>query len=107
MAHKHEKKEEIIRELASKFLIENATNNSLLTITRALLSDDEAKATIFFTVLPVEKEEAALNFAKRNRSDFKEYLKKGSRLARIPFIDFAIDIGEKNRQRIYELGQQE
>ena len=44
-----------------------------------------------------------LAFAKRKRSEFREYLKKHSALQRLPTVDFEIDYGEKNRQRIDEI----
>jgi ribosome-binding factor A len=33
----------------------------------------------------------------------REFLKKNMRTKIIPFVDFAIDLGEKNRQKIDEL----
>ena len=54
-------------------------------------------------VLPEKLENVALNFAKRVRTDFREYLKEHSVLRYLPTVDFALDLGEKNRQRIDEL----
>jgi len=90
-------------ELAARFFLLEANGSSLMTVTNAQVSDDGKRALIFFTVLPEDKEEEALEFAKRKRSDFKEFVKKESRLGRIPFFDFHIDVGEKNRQRIDEI----
>lgn len=92
--------EEVLRELAGKFLLEESSGKALITITSVKVSGDLKNATIFFTVFPEDSEESALNFAKRKRSEFKEYLKNNSGLARLPFIDFEIDLGEKNRQLI-------
>jgi ribosome-binding factor A len=98
--HREERVEEILRELASKFILEEGTKTSLITVTKVKLSPDGAYATILFTVYPETKEHAALEFDKRNRSEFRDCLKEKSRLGRIPFIDFEIDLGEKNRQKI-------
>jgi hypothetical protein len=40
------------------------------------------KATILFSVFPEDKEEEALDFAKRKRSEFKEYLTAHSSVGR-------------------------
>ncbi len=100
MSFHQEKKLAQLVELAAKFFAREASNMSLMTVTSARLSDDEQKATICFTVLPESQEEPALEFAKRKRSDFREFVKKESRIGKIPYFDFAIDIGEKNRQLI-------
>ena len=92
-----------IKELAARFFSLESNRTSLLTVTSASLSDNGKEATVFFTVFPEDKEEAVLDFAKRKRSEFKHFVKDESRLGRIPFFDFEIDKGEKNRQRIDEL----
>lgn len=94
------KMEEVLRELASKFLLEESGNNSLITVTSVKVSGDLKYATIYFTTYPEGSENFALEFLKRKRSDFREYIKENSRIARVPFIDFEIDLGEKNRQLI-------
>ena len=83
-----------------------ASNVSLLTVTGCEVTPDLKKATVYFTVLPESKEKSALDFAKRMRGDFRDYLKKNLEMRVIPFIDFQIDAGEKNRQRIEELLRQ-
>ena len=64
------------------------------------MSHNLKNITVFFSVLPEKYEEAVLNFAKRKRADFREYLKEHTVLRYLPTIDFALDLGEKNRQRI-------
>lgn len=85
---------------AANFFSRESNRESLMTVTRATLSPDEKFATIFFSVLPESREESALHFAKRMRSDFRDYLRKESRISARPHIDFEIDRGEKNRQKI-------
>jgi ribosome-binding factor A len=94
---------EEIAHLAGQFLARESNGTSLVTVTRADISPDIKNAAIFLSVLPVDMEKPALDFAKRNRSEFREYLKTHSKLRRLPFIDFEIDYGEKNRQRVDEL----
>jgi ribosome-binding factor A len=92
-----------IKELAAAFLGRENNRTSLITVTSATCSPDMKKATIFITVLPVAKEADALSFVKRKRADLRDYLKKNMPVKVIPFIDIAIDAGEKNRQKIDEL----
>ena len=75
----------------------------MITVTDCRVSDNMRRALILITVLPEKGEEPALNFVKRKRSDFKNYVKSKTRMQFIPFFDFAIDKGEKNRQHIDEL----
>lgn len=81
----------------------NGNTSSLLTVTKVELTSDGKRATIFFTVFPDTFEKTALEFAKRKRPDFKEFVKENSKLGRIPLLDFEIDSGEKNRQKIDSL----
>src|SRR3989344_5388889 len=90
----------LIKEAAADFLNKESNRVALMTITRADISSDLRNATVYFTVLPDTYEDEALNFARRKRAEFKDYLKSHLRLKRIPFIEFEIDKGEKHRQRI-------
>ena len=94
---------EILKELAADFIQKESSGKSLITVTGCEVADNQRTAIIYFSVLPADTEEEALNFTKRQRKEFREYIKKHSRLRYVPFIDFEIDLGEKNRQRIEEL----
>ncbi len=102
---KEERVREIIRQKASEFLERQSSGNALMTVTSVRLLEKGKKALIFFTVFPADKENGAVDFAKRKRGAFRDFLKKESKLFRLPFIDFAIDLGEKNRQKIDILSQ--
>lgn len=103
---KEERVKEIIRHKASEFLERESSNNALITVTNITLTENGKKALISFTVFPTDKENGALDFAKRKRSDFRDFLKRETKLFRLPFVDFQIDLGEKNRQKIDSLSQQ-
>lgn len=103
MAFRNQKIKEMIRDLAARFLEQEGNKSSLITVTNVMLSKDEKYATIFYTVFPSEFEKTSLEFAKRKRSEFKSFFKEHSRIGRIPFFDFEIDLGEKNRQKIDSL----
>ncbi|MEK7107826.1 MAG: ribosome-binding factor A [Patescibacteria group bacterium] len=101
--NKNEKTLSVCKQLAAEFLAREGNGISIITVTNATISNDRKYATIFFTVLPTEMEQAALAFAKRKLHDFREFIDKRARLGKLPFFDFAIDEGEKHRQRIDEL----
>lgn len=106
MARRRVQVEEELAHMAGDFIAREAANpsvNGLITVTRALLADDLKNVTILISVLPQTKESDALKFAKRARSDFREYVKEHSFLFPVPTVDFEIDYGEKNRQRVDEL----
>ena len=94
---------QIIQKLAAEFLLREAGNTSLITVTHADVTPDYKNVMIFLSVMPQSKEAQALAFAKRSRSELREYLKQHSALNPIPTVDFEIDFGEKNRQHIDEL----
>ena len=103
MIARNEKVANLIKELAAEFLGRENNRTSLITVTSATASPDLKRATIFITVFPTSKEKDALEFAKRKRPELREFLKKNMTIKVIPFIEFAIDLGEKNRQKIDEL----
>jgi ribosome-binding factor A len=104
--NRDKKVEEVIKKAATKFLLEEGSNTSLLTVTKVIVTPKFEQATVFFTAFPESKEKTALEFLKRKRADFKEILKSETRLQRIPFVDFEIDFGEKNRQNIERISSQ-
>lgn len=100
---RNQKIADLLRELAASFLSRVDNKTSLITVTRCDTSPDLKRATVFITVLPENKEEEALHFTKRQRSELRDYLKKNMKAKVIPFIDFEIDLGEKTRQKIDQL----
>ncbi len=100
MTNRQEKMEDLLQELGAKFLMLNNNGSSLITVTSVELTRNAKNATIFFTVYPESFEKTALEFAKRKRGEFKQFVMDNSRLGRVPQLDFEIDLGEKNRQKI-------
>lgn len=90
--------------LAAEFLERESVGQGLMTVTGISISRDRKHMAILFTVFPDKYEEQALSFAKRKRSEFRDFVKSKTKdLAFCPIFDFAIDIGEKNRQHIDNL----
>jgi len=98
-----ERQAEALRTAAAEFLSREANRNNLITVTRAEMSGDGKRATIFITVFPESGEAAALKFANRNRGEIGQFLLERTKGMRIPAFEFAIDLGDKNRRRIDEL----
>ena len=94
---------EEIAHQAGEFMARESNRSSLITVTRADIAPDLKNVTIFVSVLPKEQEGPALAFLKRVRTDFHDFLKEKTVLRNVPTVDFALDIGEENRQRIDEL----
>ncbi len=96
--------------LLSRFACEyfglESSKDSLMTITRTEIFDRGKRALIYFTALPREKEVLALEFAKRRRQDFRRFIMSKKSFGFVPKIDFCIDEGEHNRQRIDELSNE-
>ncbi|MFA6315108.1 MAG: hypothetical protein WC648_01920 [Candidatus Paceibacterota bacterium] len=105
MNSKDDKKKEILRELAAQYFSRESNRLSMITITDVEIQAHGTRAVILMTVLPESEEESAVSFAHRQLSEFKKYVQENSRIARIPFFDVRIDIGEKNRQHMDEIGK--
>lgn len=108
--YKTSKMEELMAHLAADFMQRESSGRSLITVTHAVVSDKFTKVMIFLSVLPIgnptqvaEIEAEALDFAKRKRPEFREYVRTRAKMRNVPLFDFEIDYGEKNRQRIDEL----
>jgi len=106
MSTSNERAADLIKEAASEFIQRESNRNSMITVTNTAFSTDFKKVSIFVTVFPEQQEVAAIDFLKRNRRDFKEYLKSHTRLKRIPLVDFDLDQGEKSRQRLDEISSE-
>ncbi len=100
---KQERIVSLLKELAAQYLHSASNGQSLITVTDCLISNNLKKATIFITVYPELKEGEALNFAKRQRGNLREFIKDHSLLGKLPFLDVKIDEGEKYQQKIDRL----
>ena len=101
--HRHTQVSQEIAHLAADYFARNSNRQSLITVTFADVTPDFKEAHIYFTVMPEAMQENALDFAKRSRPEFRDYIRKNSKLPHISHVDFDIDYGEKNRQRIDDL----
>ncbi len=97
---RQEKATESVRRAGADFLEMESNKTALITVTRANISPDFKRATLYLTVLPEEKEEEAIKFARRRLADFREYAREKIKFRVLPFFSFEIDKGDKVRQKI-------
>ncbi len=100
MSFHQEKIESLLQKLVSEFLAHEAGPVSLITVTRITFNEKSKHATVMLSVLPEDKEQAALAFAQRQSSELREYVRSRAKLRVLPIFEFVIDIGEKNRQKV-------
>lgn len=82
---------EAIKNYAGDFFARNTSGGSLITVTNVWISDDTKNADIYISVLPESKGEAALNFAKRQRTELQKYVYTKIRIHTLPFFDILLD----------------
>jgi ribosome-binding factor A len=82
---------ESIRNYSGDFFARNSSGGSLITVTNVWVSDDLKNADIFISVLPEKKSEAALNFAKRQRTELQKFIYTKIRVHTLPFFDILLD----------------
>jgi ribosome-binding factor A len=89
---------------AADFLARNIkAGGALVTVTRANVAPNLKNLTIFVSILPKSHEEESMKTLKRLRTDLHDYLKDKTVMRDVPTVDFVLDFGEENRQRIDEL----
>src|SRR4051812_8099020 len=96
---------ELIAHEAAGFIVRESSGQSLITVTRAVLSTNAERASIFVSVFPTEHTAAALSFLERATGDFRHHLASHSHLHPLPKIEFVLDDGELNRQRLDEISK--
>lgn len=100
---RQDKMRAFLRAIAADFFTREAGKNSLITVTDATISPDFKRGTVYITCFPTSEEEKALDFAKRKRTELREYIKDHAHLKNLPVLEVKMDEGERNRQRIDEL----
>lgn len=97
---KNEKIKESLKHLAAEFLSEKSNRVSMITVTRVEFSKKGDRAAILVTVFPEKSEAEALAFLERQGGKFRDFVATHLSIQRLPFFSFALDFGEKNRQKL-------
>lgn len=101
--YRDQRTEDLLKTLAMNYIQRESNRTALVTVTNIRLGDKGKNCLVLFTVFPESKEAAVLDFLKRKRPELRAYIQENSRLGTLPFVDFAIDGGEKNRQTVDRL----
>ncbi|MCC6520606.1 ribosome-binding factor A [Candidatus Nomurabacteria bacterium] len=107
MSIRQEKVTEQLRHHIAFFLERESSPLSLISVTRITVSPDLKKATVYISVLPESKEQAALHFVERQLGGVRQYLKGKLETRVIPHLDVTLDYGEKNRQQIDAISRED
>ncbi len=100
MTHRQEKVEGRLQQIISTWLNKEANTQSVVTVTHCEVGRDLKNVTAFLSVFPESFEVKALEFAKRKRTEIRQLIADEMPMKTIPFVEFEIDAGEKNRQKI-------
>lgn len=103
MTRRQEQVGELIRTLAGEYFARESNRTSLMTVTRVSLSPNLRAATVSVSVFPAGRGEEVLGFLQRHGAALRDYLKERSALKIIPHLNFELDPGEQNRERIDKL----
>ena len=103
MAERMEKIKQEMMHIAAEVIERESNRLALISVTDAEISPDLKHATFFVSVLPDDKAETAVDFCNRHAGDVRDEIKKRTNTHHVPFVKFAFDKGEKNRQRIDQL----
>lgn len=102
-SQRQEKMNKEMQKVFASFIERESNKASLITVTRCDIAPNFKNIKVYISVLPEDKEASVIEFLDRRKWDARDYLKKHLQLRVIPFVEFLIDLGEKNRQRIDQL----
>jgi ribosome-binding factor A len=102
-SQRQEKINKELRKLFATFIERESNKESLITVTRCDIAPDLKNVIVYISVLPAEAEESVINFLNRRKWDARDFVKKNLSIRVIPFVEFSIDYGEKNRQHIDQI----
>ncbi len=90
-------------QLAAQFFAGETDPSAMMTITDMEITKNFKRATILINVLPENKEEEMLKFARSKIRELREFLKKKVSMRDIPHFEIEVNRGEKNRQLVEKL----
>lgn len=105
MSHHQDKMTEMLTRYAATYIALEANRDTLITPIHSTISEQGTRATVYVTVFPDAKIEVALAFLNRHSDDFRDYLKEKARFSHLPFVNFALDDGERNRQHLDDISR--
>ncbi len=83
--------EELIHRLAAEHISREATSQSLITVTKVLVTDFGRSATIYISVLPDKECRPALAFIEHHLGELREYIRDHTDLRVLPHLSVGLD----------------
>ena len=99
--HRREHLTEYIKNYSGDFFARNSSGGSMITVTNVWVSEDHKHADIFISVLPESKADAALNFAKRQRTDLQKYIYTKIKISHLPMLEIILDKSGNVYDKLY------
>ena len=96
---------EFIKNCAGDFFARNTSGHSLITVTNVWIAEDLKHADVFISVLPESKSDAALNFAKRQRTDLQKYVFSRVKLSHLPMLEIILDKSGNVYDKLYGINK--
>ncbi len=94
-----------LKKVVADFLKEEAGPSLLITVTNISISKDYKYCTVYVSVFPEKEERGVLENLEKRKKDLRNFVKIHTRLKRLPFFDVKVDKGEKSRQKIDAIAQ--
>ena len=103
MTTRQERLSSLFSKLSAQFLQKAYAGRELVTVTGCTISKDLEKGTLFLSVYPEGNEKRVLDSLSGMKQELRYFLSKHTEIKTLPYFDFEIDYGEKNRKRIEDL----
>jgi len=103
VALRQEKINSLLKKILSEFFTRLISSGHLITITEVEIAKDLKFAKIFVSVYPKKDSLDILKSLKKKGGEMRKYVANKAKMKFVPFFEFQIDKGEKNRQRVEEL----
>ncbi|MDD5032776.1 MAG: 30S ribosome-binding factor RbfA [Candidatus Pacebacteria bacterium] len=93
----------LFTKLVSEFIARRNVGNGFATITGMEFSNDLKSAKVFVSIYPEKEEKEMLVFLGKNRGKIGKYASEKTKMRFLPKLEFVLDKGEKNRQKIEKI----
>ncbi|NOY35359.1 MAG: ribosome-binding factor A [bacterium] len=100
MEFRKERMTALVKDVAASFLKSKSKPGILISATRVDMSKDFKNATVFVTVFPEKAEEEVLGDLLGKGWELRNYAKGRLKIKFLPSFRFELDKGEKARQRM-------
>ncbi len=101
-SRRQEKVNSLLRQFVSSFLVKEK-GSAIVTITRIETSKDLKIAKIFISIFPESKEIEMVKLLKSRIGELHRFIGSRIKMRFLPRLEFEIDKGEKERQKIEKL----